>query len=95
MRCLGRLGPVAAALVRLPKVGDEVRLEWIDSGKESHGTFEDAVKEELVTSTVYGQVCAVDDKRILIAMDRSPNNERSTWAQIWTGSVIRWTRLRG
>lgn len=79
---------------RIPKVGEVVSIEWIDSGRDVEATWPEVKDTRLVRCTTHGRVADVDEQRVLLAMDEADEltEVKSSWGLIWIPSLVAVTR---
>jgi hypothetical protein len=75
-------------LIRRPKVGEEVRVTWIDSGMSTYAAPKDIDKVKLHIANTYGRVLSLEGDVLVLAMCSSgPDDDRSELAGIWWPAV--------
>jgi len=72
--------------MRLPKPGDVVSIEWLDSGKDFTGTAGEVRKTNLSICTLYGRVQLVDDQRVVVAFEHDTDSD-DKWGIVWIPSI--------
>ena len=75
--------------MKLPKPGDVVAVEWLDSGLELHGTLAEAASARLAVCVAYGRVISADERQVALAHDEVVNGEgtRNTCGVIATACI--------
>ena len=72
------------------KVGDYVRVQWLDSGRRMPGsTRQEALAVDFVRPFAYGQVMHYDETHLLLAHEIDDDGVNGDFGLIWSESIVK------